>query len=171
MQVRRQEQRLGPGVQRRDDPGLGSQVLRIPQQGDERVVDTGKQQRHHHGDIAEPEVIELMGHGEDDMIMLAGQQPRFLLGQPPFALSPGTRGTHPVTTRVVPHAFEMALGTGLDVSTQQRGTTCTNRPHRTTHLLGQGMTTFIRRIAPLQNRLERELVSLQALSIAPSASF
>jgi hypothetical protein len=168
--MRMQEQCLRPRVQRRDNPGRGSQVLRIPQQGPKRVVDAGKQQLRHDRHIAQPEVIELMGDREDDMIMIAGQQPRLLLGQPPFHLYPGTLGTHPVATGIVPDPFHMAFRTRLDMPTQQGGATHQDRPDRTPDMTRQGMTALIRRIAQLQDRLERDLVGVQALSIAASAS-
>jgi hypothetical protein len=52
-------------------PG-GPQVLRIPQQSDQRVVDGGKQELEHHRHSAQPQVMELRRDGKDDMIMLAG---------------------------------------------------------------------------------------------------
>ena len=59
-----------------------------------------------------------MGHGKDDMVMVAGQQAGFLFGQPALNLQPGTLRTQPVPTGIVPDAFNMPIGTGLHVSTQ-----------------------------------------------------
>jgi hypothetical protein len=166
-----EEQRLGPGVERRDDAGLGSQVLRIPQQGAERVVDAGKQQLRHDRDIAQPEIIELMGDREDDMIMFAGQQPRLLLGQPPFHLYPGTLRAHAMPTRIVPHAFHMAIRAHLHVSTQHGRATDQDRPDGPTRIIGQAMRAGIGRITQLENCWQCDLVCVQGLSITAHASF
>jgi hypothetical protein len=54
---------------------------------------------------------------------------------------------------------------------QLRRPTRQDGPDRTPYMIGQCMTALIRRIAQLQDRLERDLVSVQELSIAASASF
>ena len=144
-----QHQRLAPGVQRGDDAGPRPQIFRIAQQLQQRVVHTGKQQPGHPVDVGPPQLIQLVGHGEDDMIMLAGQQPSLLRGEPAFDLHPGTLRTHPMPTGVVPDPFEMPLRTGLDVSTQQRGATRQDRPHRPTHIVRQRVRARIGRIAQL----------------------
>jgi hypothetical protein len=76
-----------------------------------------------------------------------------------------------MATGIVPDPFDMAFKTRLDMPTQQRRATRQDRPYRTPDTLRQCMTALIRRIAQRQDRLERDPVGVQALSIAASASF
>src|SRR6266508_1744104 len=82
-----------------------------------------------------------MRDGEDDMIMLAGQQPRLLAGHPTLDLHPGTLGAHPVPTGVVPDSLQMLVRAGLDMTTQLRGATRQDRPHRPPHIVMQRSIT------------------------------
>lgn len=165
-----QPQRLAPGVQRGDHAGLRPQIFRIPEQLHERLVDAGKQQLGHHGDVGQPQGVELMRHGEDDMVVLARQEPHLLAGQPALDLDPSARRTHPVPTGVVPHSLHMPVRAGLDMTTQLRRPTRQDGPDRTPYMIGQCLTALIRRITPLQDRLRRDLVGSQGLSITTHAS-
>jgi hypothetical protein len=115
--MRVQQQRLTPGMQRGDDARTGAQILLVAEQLVKRLVHRGKQQLCHRGNVGQPEVIQLMRHGENDMVMVTGQQPGLLAHQPALDLEPGTLGTQPMATGVVPHPFDMPLRTGLDVAT------------------------------------------------------
>ena len=115
-------------MQRRDDAGRGSQILRIVQQFQPRVVHTRKEQPAHPLDIGLPKIVELVRHGEDDVVVITGQQARLLPGQPAFDLHPGILRTHPVPTGVLPDAFHMPLGTGLYVTSEHGRATHQDRP-------------------------------------------
>jgi hypothetical protein len=102
---RMQQQGLAPRVPRGDDPGLRPELFAITQQLQQRVVHTAKQELAHPLDMGQPQVVELMRHGKDDMVVLAAQQPRLLLGQPTFTLHPGTWRAQSMPTGVVPDPF------------------------------------------------------------------
>ena len=61
-----------------------------------------------------------MGQGEDDMVMITGQEPRLLHGQPALSLEVRTLRTGPMPTGVVPDARHMAVRTGLDMTSEDR---------------------------------------------------
>ena len=99
-------------------PGCAPEILGVRQQGAQRVPDRLKQQGRHHRDVGQPQRVELMGQGEDDMIMVTRQEPRLLEGQPALGLEVGTLGTRPMPTGVVPDARHMAVRTGLDMAAE-----------------------------------------------------
>ena len=81
-----QQQGLTPGVHCRDDAGLGPEILRVGQQGTQGIPCGLEEQGTHHGHVRQPERIEVMGEREDHMIMVTGQEPRLLEGEPPLGL-------------------------------------------------------------------------------------
>jgi hypothetical protein len=87
--VRVQDQRLTPGVQRREDARLCPKIHGVRQQGTQGVADRLKQQRRHHRDVGQPQRVELMGQGKDDMVMITGQKSGPLAGQPALGLEIG----------------------------------------------------------------------------------
>jgi hypothetical protein len=132
---------------RRDEAGLGPQILPIAQPRQSRVVHAPKQPLGHRVDGGPPALVELMRDGADDMIGLAGQPPGLLTPQPALDLQPRTWRAQAVATRVLPEALDMPLWTRLDVSTQHGGATRQHRPHRSTHMVGQRVAALIGRIA------------------------
>jgi hypothetical protein len=119
--VRVQDQRLTPGVQRREEARLCPKILGVRQQGTQGVADRLQQQRRHHRDVGQPQQVELMGQGEDDMVMITGQEPCLLEGEPALglevrALRTGPMPTGPMPTGVVPDAGHMAIGTRLHMA-------------------------------------------------------
>ena len=81
-----QQQRLTPGVQRRNDAGLGPEILRVGQQGAQGIPCGLEEQGAHHWHVRQPERIEVMGQREDHMIMVTGQEPGLLEGEPALGL-------------------------------------------------------------------------------------
>src|SRR5207244_10975490 len=77
-----------------------------------------KQQRGHRRHVGQPQRIEVMGQGEDHMVMVTSQQPGLLVGQPMLSLEIGALWTGPVSTGVVPDACHMAVGTRLYMTAQ-----------------------------------------------------
>ena len=73
-----QHEGLTPGMQRRDDPRLRTQILRVCQQVDQRVAYRLKQQRTHHRHIRQPQRVEVMREREDHVVMVTRQEPRLL---------------------------------------------------------------------------------------------
>jgi hypothetical protein len=113
-------QGLAPGVQRREDAGLRSKILGVRQQGTQGVADRLKQQRRHHLDVDQPQRVERMGQGKDDMGMITGQESGPLQRQPALGLEVGTLGTRPMPTGVVPDAGHMAIGTRWHMAASRR---------------------------------------------------
>ena len=61
-----------------------------------------------------------MREREDHVVMVTGQQPRLLAGEPALSLEVGALGARPMPARVVPDARHMAIRTGLDMSSEYR---------------------------------------------------
>ena len=145
--VRRQHQGLAPRVQGREDAWLRAQVLGIREQGAQSVAYGLKQQGGHHRHVGQPERVQVMRQGADHVIMVTGQQPGALQGQPPLGLEVRALRTRPVPTGVVPDARHMAVRTGLDMATERRGPTLHDGTRRSAHVGGQGMGAFVLGIA------------------------
>jgi hypothetical protein len=59
-------------MQRREDPRLRAQGLRVRQHGAQRSADGLQQEGGHHGDSGQPQRMQVMGQGEDHLRMIAG---------------------------------------------------------------------------------------------------
>src|SRR5215510_7669715 len=90
------------------------------------------------------------------MIMVTGQQPCTLEGQPALGLEIGALGTGPVAARVVPDTGDVAIGARLDM-TAQGGCPALHEGVRGSAYVGrQGMTLLIDGKGVLEDRLERD---------------
>ena len=69
-------------------------------------------------DIGQPERVEVMGQGEDHMIMVTRQEPRPLPRQPAFSLEIRALGTGAMPARVVPDTGDGAVGARLDMTAE-----------------------------------------------------
>lgn len=87
---------------------------------------TRKEPLAHPLDIRQPELVELVRHAEDDVVVRTGQQTGLLLGKPTFNLPLRTWRAHAVPTRIGPEAFHMPLRTPVDVRTKPRGATASS---------------------------------------------
>ena len=134
-----QHQGLAPGVERGDDPRLRAQILRVRQQGAQRVPHRLKEQRTHHGDIGQPERVEIMGQREDDMVMVTGEQPRLLEREPALGLEVRALGAGAMPTGVVPDTRHMAVGARLDMATERGSPTLHDGPGGFADVGGQRM--------------------------------
>jgi hypothetical protein len=104
------------------------------------------------------------------MILLARQQPRLLLGQPPLDLHPGTWRAQPMATRVVPDPLHMPIWARLHMATQHGGATRQDRPDGPPYLVWERVAPLVRRIPQLQDRLKCELIRAHRRSITAHAS-
>jgi hypothetical protein len=154
MQMWMQKQGLTPRVQRGHDPWLRAQILRVRQQGAQRIADGLKQQRGHHRHIGQPQCIEVMGQGEDHMEMIAGQEPSALEGKPALGLKARALGAGAMPTRVVPHAREVAVRALLDMTAEGRGPALHDGARGFADVGGQGMGLLIGRKGILEDRLQ-----------------
>lgn len=73
MHVWVQRQLLPPGVQGHDHSRLGTQVPRVGGQLEQRVARGGEQQIPEQDVVAQPQGVELVGHGEDDVMVRAAE--------------------------------------------------------------------------------------------------
>jgi hypothetical protein len=62
-----------------------------------------------------------MGQGENDMVVVAGQQTHLLRGEPVLGLDKGALRAGAVSARVVPDAAEVSFGACLEVAAQGGG--------------------------------------------------
>src|SRR5262249_56626614 len=82
--------------------------------------------------------IEVMWEREDAMIMVTGQQPGALQGQPAFGLEVRTLGAGAMPTGVVPDAGHMPIRAGLDMAPQHGSAALHDRAGRAADMAGQG---------------------------------
>ena len=149
-----QYQGLTPGMQRGEDARLRAQVLRVRQQGAQRVPHGLKQQGRHHGDIGQPQRVEVMGQGEDHLIMVTRQEPRPLPRQPALGLEIRTLRTCPVAARVVPDTGDVAVRAGLHMAAQRGRPALHDGARSSADVGGQGMRLGIRGKSVLEDRLQ-----------------
>jgi hypothetical protein len=169
--MRMQAPRLGPRVPRGEAAGRGASIVWIAQQLPQRVMPAGTQPLGHRRHVNQPPVLQCTRHGATDMVMIARAQPRLLLHQPAFDLPPRTLGAHPMATGIIPEPCHMPLETGLHVSTQHRRATRPHGPDGAPPVIRPPRVALVDRIAWRQARLQGDLIGLQGLSSAASASF
>src|SRR5262245_31838579 len=97
-----------------------------------------------------------MGQGEDDMIMVTGQQPCALEGQPALGLEIRTLGTGAMPARVVPDTGDVAVGARLDMTAQGGRPALDDGMRSAAHVGRQGMALLIGGKGVLEDRLERD---------------
>src|SRR5215813_6175730 len=97
-----------------------------------------------------------MGQGEDDMVMITGEQPRLLERKPALGLEIRALRACPMSTRVVPDAGHMTIRTGLDMAAKRGGATLHEGVGGSAHVGGQGMALLIGRKGVLEDRLQRD---------------
>src|SRR5262245_11814782 len=95
-----------------------------------------------------------MGQGKDDMVMITGEEPRLLAGEPTLGLEIGALGTRPVATRVVPDACYVAVGTGLHMAAKGRRPALHNGARGSAVVRGQEMRLLIGGKGVLEDRLQ-----------------
>jgi hypothetical protein len=149
-----QHQGLTPRMEGGDDPWLRTQILGVAQQGAQCVPHRLKQQRAHDRHIGQPQGVEIMGQGEDHVIMVTGQEPRLLENQPALGLEVRTLRTRPVPTGVGPDARHVAVETGLDMAPEGRGPALHDGARGFADVGGQGMGTFVLGIAQAEDILQ-----------------
>jgi hypothetical protein len=103
-----------------------------------------------------PSRLPHMREGKDDMVMVTGEQPGLLLGEPALGLEIRALRARPVSTRVVPDARHMTIRTGLDMAAKGCGSTLHDGVGGSTNVGGQGMALLIGWKRVLEDRLERD---------------
>jgi hypothetical protein len=148
-------QEQGLWVQRRQDARRRAQGLRGGAQGAARVPHRLQQQGGHHGDMGQPQRSEVMGQREEDVGVIAGQEPRALHGQPALGLEVGALRTGAVPTGVVPDARHMAVRTGLDMAAERGGPARHDGPRGAADMAGQRMGLLVDGKRVLKDGLQR----------------
>ena len=95
-----------------------------------------------------------MGQSKDHMIMVTGQQPRPLEGEPALGLEIRALRTGAVAARVVPDTRDMALRIGLHMAPEGCSPALPQSPHGSPDMAGQGMGLFVKGIRVLKDRLQ-----------------
>src|SRR5215510_6730649 len=96
-----------------------------------------------------------MGQREDDMVMITGQKPRPLQGQPALGLEIRTLGTGAMPARVVPDTGDVAVGARLDMAAQRGGPTWHERACSSADVGRERMRLLVGRKRVLEDGLER----------------
>src|SRR5215471_1893075 len=97
-----------------------------------------------------------MGQSKDDMIMVTGEQPRPLQGQPALGLEIRALGTGAMPARVVPDTGDVAVGARLDMTAQGGRPAPDDGMRSSAHVGRQGMALLIGGKGVLEDRLERD---------------
>src|SRR5215471_5240987 len=97
-----------------------------------------------------------MGQGEDDMVMITGQEPRLLEGEPALGLEVRTLRTGAVAARIVPDTGDVAIGARLDMTAQGGRSAPDEGMRGSAHVGRQGMTLLIGGKGVLEDRLQRD---------------
>jgi hypothetical protein len=121
MQRRRQEQRLTPRLPRGTDAWWRAHILGGRQQGAQGVAHGLKQPGGQHGHVGQPQGMEVMGQGEENLVVSTGPQPGLLESEPTRGLEVRALRTRPVPTGIVPDARSVPLRTGLHMAAQRCG--------------------------------------------------
>ena len=113
------EQELGPGVQDGGDRDPDAE----PTAGDllQGLGDGGEQEAIGYPRDGEEEIVQLRGHGEDDMKVLDGEQVAALRFDPARCLEALAFGAMPIPTRVVRDLLMPALRTLAPVPSERSG--------------------------------------------------
>ena len=112
-----------------------------------------------------------MGQGEDDMVMITGQEPRLLEGEPALGLEVRTLRTGPMPTRVVPDTGDVAVGARLEMTAQGGRPALDDRTGGFPDMGGQRVQRLVGGKGVLEDRLERDQSPpcLRTQSIEPSS--
>jgi len=95
-----------------------------------------------------------MGQGENDMVVITGQEPRLLEGQPALGLEIGALGTRSMAAGVVPDARHMAVGARLHMTAQHSSPTLHDGARRSANVGREGMGVFIGGIGSTEDVLQ-----------------
>src|SRR5262245_5724771 len=96
-----------------------------------------------------------MREGEDDMIMVTGQEAGTLEGEPPLGLEVGALRTGPMPTRVIPDARHMAVRAGLDMAAEDRRPALHDGARRSADVGGEWVRLLVGGKRVLEDGLER----------------
>src|SRR5262249_55166700 len=106
--------------------------------------------------VGQPQRIQVMGQGEDHVVMVTSQQPGLLEGEPMLGLEIGALWTGPVPTGVVPDAGHMDVRTRLDMAGQRGRPALRVGARGFADVRRQGMGVFIGGKGLLEDRLQRD---------------
>jgi hypothetical protein len=159
-------QRTAPGVERRDHAGAGGEVLGVCEQLEQRVADGREEEMTQQRSIGLPQGLELVGDGEDDVEVVAGQQLSRPGLEPAVDLDVGALRARAVPAGVVVDADRVAVGTGADVAPERGGAALLNGASRLVDVERQATRACVACEALLEDPLERDG---HALSKGPRA--
>jgi len=129
MDVRMKQQGLSPTVQHTREADLGAEVLRVTCHVVQRLRDRGKEQAIAASGISAEQGVECVGHGEDDVVILDGQQMLLLSFEPAALMAALAFGTVPIPAGVVGNLAVIAAVALMDVTAELRGTAVEDSSH------------------------------------------
>jgi hypothetical protein len=121
VKVRVKRQGTAPGVQRHDDPGKSAEVLGVSEEAEESVTGAAEEKIGHRLAVVSPQGQELVGEGEDHLVVIRGEEKLALSVQPLLELVQGALGAGSVTAGVVPDAVDMTVHADLRMPPECRG--------------------------------------------------
>jgi hypothetical protein len=129
MDVRMKQQGLSPTVQHTREADLGAKVFRVTRHVVQRLRDRGKEQAIATSGISAEQGVKCVGHGEDDVVILDGQQMLLLSFEPAELMAALAFGTVPVPAGVVGNLAVIAAVALMDVTAERRGTAVEDGSH------------------------------------------
>ncbi len=127
--MRVQEQGLGPGVQYAGEADRGAEVFGIARHVVQGLRYRGEEQAIAAPGIGAEQGLERVGHGEDDVVVLDGQQMLLLSFEPAELLAALAFGTVPVPAGVVGDLAVITAVALVDVTAEGRGAAVEDGPH------------------------------------------
>ena len=139
MNVGVQGEGLAPGVQGHDDAGQGAEVTRVRQHRYQFLFDGKEEQVGHLPDVQLPQVVEVVGDGEDRVVVVSTEQSGLLFRQPAGGLQECALRAGAMLAGVVPDLGVMSVRANLCVATQHGGAAAGQSVCRIPDVLLQGM--------------------------------
>ena len=139
MDVRMKQQILAPGVEDGEEPDFSAEMLRVG--GNDRHGGRAgcKQQLVKQLFVAQGQIVELLGDGEHDVVVVDGQQFALPAFEPFGSGQIPALGAMAVTAGVVGNALMKAVAADLHMPTQRGGPARLDGPHQTQLIVRQGM--------------------------------
>lgn len=149
-------QSAAPSVERCEDAGPRAEEAIVSEQCQEGISDASKEQRVHRAPIVVPERLELVGDGEDDVVVIARQNLRPPCLEPAIDADPCTLRARTMSARVVVDACLVALWAAPHMTPECRGPTLTDGTRRAMDVRRQATRACVTLEAALEDVLQRD---------------
>jgi hypothetical protein len=154
VEVGMEDHGLTPGVEGGNDAGLCADMFWIREELEEGIPYALEEEAGHLPDVEEPEIIELMGDGEDDVVMAAGEKSLLLPFQPLRDLCPFALRAEAMAAGVVPMPLIVAFRTCFHVTAEFGGSAHHQRTRRLADVERKRMGLLVGQIRKCDDMLD-----------------